>query len=158
MWAWLKNILGGGDKPATFAAHPDDRPDEHPTASETQRRMDGAWAAIGQSDGDLLTYVINPQFQGAPGWPNMRQAFRTVRLPGSLIIASDGLADPAPEQTEADDFPGYGAEVYIELPGLQDLPQDQVKDHWAFSVIEGFARNLANWGGINAQLNRHGVL
>lgn len=171
MWKWLQKILGNVSAPATPAPAaagssepantPADRaepPDVHPTAAESQRRLDAAWAAIGQSDSDLLTYLVNPQFTGAPAWPNMRQAFRVVRTPDSLIIASDGLADPAPTQTDDDDFPGYGAEVYVELPGLQDLPQSEVMGHWAFSLIESFARNVANWGGINASLNRYGVM
>lgn len=164
MFNWLKRILGGSE---TGGAHPTgnqtqtDQPrqaDTHPTAAETHRRMDAAWARIGESDADLLGYIVNPQFSGAPAWPNMRQAFRVVRRPDSLIIASDGLADPAPEQTQADDFSGFGAEVYIELPGLQDLPQSEIMAHWAFGLIESFAQNLAGWGGINASLNRYGVL
>lgn len=164
MFDWLKRILGSnkGDESNPFHHQTADnqtaQTDTHPMAAETHARMDAAWAAIGQSDADLLGYIVNPQFSGAPPWPNMRQAFRVVRLPDSLIIASDGLADPAPDQTDADDVSGFGAEVYIELPGLQDLPQAEIMSHWAFGLIESFARNLASWGGINASLDRYGVL
>lgn len=158
MMDWLKRLLGGRTAPP--AAQPPEAapPENHPTTAETQRRLDAAWSAIGESDGDLLTYLVSPQFTGAPYWPTTRQAFRIVRTADSLIIASDGLTDPAHYQTEDDAFPGFGAEVYIELPGLQALPQDQIRDHWAFDLIESFARNVADLGGINSRLDRHGVL
>ena len=62
-----------------------------------QNAMQRYWESIGSVDSDVLTYVINPMFQGAPPWPNTRQAYRLVRTDDTLIIASDGLADPFPD-------------------------------------------------------------
>ena len=115
---------------------------------------DRYWASIGASDPDLITYFVNPQFQGAPAWPATRQAYRVVRSAESLIIASDGLSDPF------DDGPagGFGLEVFIETPDLVGASFEALRDSWAFPLIEIFAQNVANLGGISDHLQRHGII
>jgi hypothetical protein len=148
---------GSGDKdepppPSGGVLESDD-----PRIAQGHERLRTWWDTIGPSDPDVITYILNPQFQGAPGWPNMRQAFRVVRPPGSLIIASDGLSDPF-VGTDMTDRQGFGCEVYIEAPELAGADFTAIRDSWAFPAIEMFAQNVANLGGISQQIARHGVL
>ena len=115
------------------------------------------WSAIGQSDPDFITYLINPMFQGKPAWPNTRQAYRVVRTPDSLIIASDGLSDPFVD-TDMTDVQGFGCEVYIETPQFVGADFEELRDSWVFALIENFAMNVADWGGISTQLEKYGVI
>lgn len=112
------------------------------------------WSSIGNTNNDLLAYCINPQFLGAPPWPNMRQAYRIVRTPKTLILASDGLSDVVAKNGRF----GLGMEVCIEVKGLQDLAFDEIKDHWVLSAIENMAGNVADMGGILPRLEQCGML
>jgi hypothetical protein len=114
------------------------------------------WESLGSVDDDVITYIISPEFDGAPAWPTTRQAFRVVRPEGSLIIASDGLSDLFVDSTMPG--PGFECEVYLESPDLADADFETVRASWQFSLIESFARNVANWGGIDDQLERLGVI
>ena len=114
------------------------------------------WSAIGAVDDDVVAYIISPEFQGAPAWPTTRQAFFVVRTPKTVIIASDGLSDLFVD-TDMDEA-GFGTEVYIETPALIGADFQQIKSSWAFSLIEDFARNVANWGGIDALMTKYGVI
>lgn len=114
------------------------------------------WDAVGPSDEDVITYLINPMFQGKPPWPNTRQAYRVVRPAGSLIIASDGLSDPFVGTD--DPRQGFGCEVYVEAPEFAGADFAALRSSWAFAVIENFAMNVAEWGGIRGPLAQHGVL
>ena len=114
------------------------------------------WSTIGTVDDDVIAYIISPEFQGAPAWPTTRQAFRVVRPAGSLIIASDGLSDLFVDSNMPG--PGFECEVYLESPDLADAEFETIRDSWQFSLIESFARNVANWGGIDDQLERLGVI
>ena len=114
------------------------------------------WKQCGTVDDDVIAYVISPQFQGSPAWPTTRQSFYIVRTEDSLIIASDGLSDLFVDTNMTD--AGFGSEVYVEVAGMQTANFDTVKQSWAFSLIENFARNVANWGGINAQIEKYGVI
>lgn len=120
------------------------------------RARDRWWARIGRSDPDLIAHLVNPQFSGGPAWPATRQAWRVVRTGASLIIASDGLSDPFDEGNEGTS--GFGMEVYIETPDLKDAAFATLRDSWAFPLIENFAQNVANWGGIAGQLRTSGLL
>ncbi|MBU2583269.1 MAG: suppressor of fused domain protein [Alphaproteobacteria bacterium] len=120
-------------------------------------RLDRYWSAIGPSDPDRISYIINPMYSGKPAWPSSRQAYRVVRPPCSLIIATDGLSDPF-VGTDIEDAQGFGCEVYIEAPELADADFDAISSSWAFAVIETFAMNVANWGGISSQIELHDVL
>lgn len=120
-------------------------------------RLQRYWDPIGPSDADVLTYLVNPQFQGKPAWPNMRQAYRIVRPEGSLIIASDGLSDPFVGSSMTD-AQGYGCEVFIEVPEFVKADLSTLRGSWAFKLIENFAMNVADWGGISEPLAKQGVL
>lgn len=119
----------------------------------SHREIDDYWAQIGDVDHDLITYLINPMFQGAPAWPNTRQAYRVVRTPNTVIIASDGLADRSPGGTG----PGFGCEVYIESPALVGAQFDDLRSSWMFAAIENFAQNVAHMQGISGHLRQYGV-
>ncbi len=149
------------------AASPDDRPsttqtaetiaDDDPRVAAGYQRLQAYWDAIGPSDSDLLTYLVNPQFQGAPAWPNARQAYRIVRPKDSLIIASDGLSDPF-VGTGITDKQGFGCEVYIEAPELAGASFDDVRSSWAFALIELLAQNIAHLGGLSQHVAKYRVL
>ena len=110
---------GGSEGPTPPGGEPPDDGigEDDPRIEAGYWRRQVYWDAIGPSDGDFLTYLINPQFQGAPAWPNTRQAYRVVRPAGRLIIASDGLSDPF-VGTNLTDRQGFGCQVYIEAPQL----------------------------------------
>jgi len=113
------------------------------------------WSTIGTVDDDVIAYVISPEFLGAPAWPTTRQAFRTVRPAGSLIIASDGLSDLfADTDSQA---PGFGCEVFIECPDLAGAAFEGIRGSWQFELIETLARNVANLGGIQRPISQYGV-
>jgi hypothetical protein len=161
---WMKKLFGGGtasvptDPSVASATAPNSRiQDDDPRIGAGHALIDAYWAGIGTCDKDLLTYLINPQFQGAPPWPNMRQAFRIVRTADALIVASDGMSDPW-VGTDITDESGFGMEVFIELPGLQDTSQDAIMAGPIFSLVEMAARNIADLSGITSRLDRFGVL
>ena len=114
------------------------------------------WATIGTVDEDVIAYLISPEFNGAPAWPTTRQAFRTVRTGRSLIIASDGLSDLFVDTTMPE--PGFECEVYLESPDLAGADFAAIRASWQFALIENFARNVADFGGINDRLERFGVV
>lgn len=157
---WLKRLFGNRPAPAAEAPPPAPAPapdDRHETLLRQTRAAIAAWReGLGTVDDDLIAYAINPAFQGAPAWPNMRQAFCIIRRPDSLIITSDGLAEPGPDQTKGPS--GVGCEVYIEIPGAQDWGFGDIRRSWAFALIEITARNVAHWGGVNDALAQYGVI
>ncbi len=120
--------------------------------------MQRYWESIGSVDSDVLTYVINPMFQGAPPWPNTRQAYRLVRTDDTLIITSDGLADPFPDDPTLETRFGFGMETFIEVRGMQDATIDEVRIHWAFNAIQAMAMNTAAARGFVPQLVQHGAV
>lgn len=132
------------------------RSDDHRIEAGYRARA-AFWDSIGPSDPSFISYLINPQFQGKPAWPNTRQAYRVVRPPDTLIIASDGLSDPFVD-TDMDGVSGFGMEVFIETGDLAGADFEAIRASWAFSVIENFAMNVANWGGISGQLRGEPVL
>ncbi|MGI9372092.1 MAG: hypothetical protein ACR2OJ_06315 [Hyphomicrobiales bacterium] len=171
--AWLKGIFGSSDEASDAQRSEPSAPPltAPPEQSDTQSgdipnlherevyaARDAYWDTIGASDPDVLTYVINPMFQGAPAWPNVRQTYRLVRTENTLIIASDGLSDPYPDEEKNAEHCGFGMEVFIEIPGLQSVPQERIRQSWAFAAVEMFAQNVANFGGIIPQLTSQAIL
>ena len=150
--AWFKR-KGGAEQPPT----PSMITEDDPRISEGHARLDRFWAGVGRVEPDVLSYMINPQFQGAPSWPNTRQAYRVVRREGSLILASDGLSDPF-VGTDMTNCSGFDCEMVVEVPGLQALTMDEIRHGWAFGLVEMAARNVADWGGVRPQLRRHEVI
>ncbi|WP_086736532.1 hypothetical protein [Erythrobacter colymbi] len=115
-----------------------------------------AWSALGPVDDDVIGYLVSPEFQGAPAWPTTRQSYLVARPKGSTLIASDGLSDLFTGTDSAE--PGFGCEVFIECPDLAGAAFEAVKRSWQFQLIENFARNVADMGGINGVLERYGVI
>ncbi|MEM9582753.1 MAG: hypothetical protein AAGA08_06530 [Pseudomonadota bacterium] len=113
------------------------------------------WDQFGVSDDAFLTPEHSPQ---APDWPSTRQAFRIVRTPNSLIVASDGLSDPFDCFRGPADQNGYGQEVFIEVPGLQAATPDLVQNSWVFRAVAYVAQLIAHNGGIGDLLDQHGVM
>lgn len=150
--AWFKRRGGGAEPPKREMIVEDD-----PRIAEGHARLDRFWAGVGRVEPDVLSYVINPQFQGAPAWPNTRQAYRVVRREASLILASDGLCDPF-VGTNMSNCSGLDVEMVVEVPGLQTLAMEEVQRSWAFALVEIGAQNVADWGGVGPQLRRHGVI
>lgn len=171
--AWLKDIFKSSDKtPQAQGANPQaplmPLPDHQEEASNsgklTEREQavhsarNAYWDDIGTSDADVITYVVNPMFQGAPAWPNVRQAYRIVRTADTLIIASEGLSDPYPDEDKNAERCGFGMEVFIEVPGLQSVSPQRIRESWVFAALEMFAQNVANFGGIIPHLESQGIL
>ena len=150
---------GGADAPPDDPSDPDLQPATvDPIEAQHHAAMTAYWKNIGSVDDDVVTYLVNPMFQGAPAWPNTRQAYRVIRTDDSLILASDGLSDPFPADAGQDDRHGFGMETFIEVKGLQDLRFDEINGHWMFRAIENMAMNVAQAGGFTAMLDQHGVL
>lgn len=137
--------------------HDSEISEDDPRIAEGQEQIRAFWQSIGELETDLLSYIVNPQFLGAPSWPNTRQAFAVIRTETSLIIASDGLSDPFVGSSVIDQS-GYGIEVFIEIEGLQDVKFDEIISQPEFSVIEMVARNVAGHGGIAKLIDEIGIL
>lgn len=108
----------------------------------------------GEVDPYLLAPLINPAFTGAPAWPNLRQAYKTVRGPAGIILATDGLSDPFDDSWR--DPPkqnGFAVEVF----GVTEVEQP-LKESWIFQVVAGFAAQVAGHGQIHALLDELGCI
>lgn len=152
--SWIKKIFGSSK--TENASSPAIETD--PVASQHHAAVDAYWESVGKTDDDLITYLINPGFQGAPMWPNTRQAYRIVRTPDTLILASDGLSDPYPNDDSGSDRRGFGMEVFIEVKGLQELLFSEITSHWVFRALQNMSMNVAQVGGLVPVLEEHGVL
>jgi len=118
---------------------------------------DSFWETVGVADPDVIGHLINPAFMGGPRWPSLRQAFITVRRPGTTIIASDGLSDPFDDpdsSKDADSFNGFGLEFYVESP---DNIVD-VQGSWQFDMVYQISQNAAAAGNLQSLLKAHAYL
>lgn len=149
----FKGRFGGRDQDSGAAGTP---PDESPYAPGVQAAVQAYWDAIGRSDTDRISYLVNPMFLGAPAWPGVRQTYRVVRTPHTLILSSDGLADPDPQVVPP--APGVGCEVYLETPALVGADLATLQASWQFKAIESFAQNVAHMGGLAQPLRDYGVV
>ncbi|RCK70802.1 Suppressor of fused protein (SUFU) [Desertihabitans brevis] len=129
---------------------------DNPHTAAVQRAVDAYWDGIGVSDTDRISYLLNPMFTGAPRWPGIRQSYRVVRTPQTLVLASDGLSDPDVDTDEA--TPGVGCEVFLETPDLVGAEFAELRASWQFSLVEQLAMNVAHLGGLSDRLEQHGVL
>ena len=123
---------------------------------------DRRWASIGRLEEDGIGYLIAPGLIGGPPWPTLRQAYRVIRTPTSIVLATEGLADPFEDNEPA--INGFGMELFIET---RDIPADlsgtvgdisAMKNSWAFALLENVGRMVADAGGLAPQLERHGSL
>lgn len=114
------------------------------------------WSTLGPVDSDVIANIISPELMGGPAWPTTRQAYRIVRPAESLIIASDGLSDLFVDTN----FPeaGFECEVYLESDELVGADFEALRSSWQFSLLENFAQNVADFGGLNSALDRYGVV
>ncbi|WP_422062246.1 hypothetical protein [Sphingopyxis sp.] len=164
--SWKKKLLSkisdGGDMEETTL--PDHRSKvatetvavDDPRYQQFFEARERHWRSIGTLDEAVIAYIISPEFLGKPAWPTTRQAYRVIRTAHSFIIASDGLTDLFVDTNS--EKPGFGTEVYIEVPDLAHADFDQIKRHWAFSLIPDFAAYVAHAGGIETQVERLGLL
>ena len=116
---------------------------------------DAFYATLGTMDADVLAPLLNPAFMGGPRWPSLRQAWRVIRRPDSVIIASDGLSDPFEDDDDVFVPRGHLLEVCIEAP-LAAFDGDPVQASWLFDVIYQISQNVADHGSIDLLLQRHG--
>lgn len=128
---------------------------------QTQSAMDRHWASVGQVEDDVIAYMIPPGLQGGPDWPTVRQAYRVVRRPDTVIISTDGMSDP---YMDDDGENGFGMEVFIEtadIPAeLSGAPGDvaSLKHSWAFELLEHAAGLVASNGGFRDRLDSVGSI
>jgi hypothetical protein len=161
---WLKRLLGASGEQSDTSAPPQqanstaDELPEDPRYAAYGAARDAYWSAIGNMDSDMIAYLISPQLMGKPAWPTTRQAYRVIRTADTVIIASDGLTDPFTGDVDNNDPIGFATEVYIETSALNGADFDAIKQSWAFDLIENFAANVANMGGIDKRIARWGML
>lgn len=111
---------------------------------------DQFWSATGTVDADVLAPLINPSFMGGPGWPSLRQAYRTIRRPDATLIASDGLSDPYDSMDESQanaeykGLNGLGLEVYAEAEPITG----SVQGTWQFDLVYQAAQLMAAQGNV----------
>ena len=128
-------------------------------AAATSRSVHAAWGRWGTVDDTLIAHLVNPAFMGGPRWPAMRQAHSVTRRGRSVMIASDGLADPC-TWADAPASNGYGVEVY----GISADPFDQadpvgLATSWLGEIVMSTSRLIAQHGfGFTDALERNGTL
>lgn len=116
---------------------------------------DAFYATLGTVDADVLAPLLNPAIMGGPRWPSLRQAWRVIRRPDSILIASDGLSDPFEDDDDVFVPRGHLLEVCIEAP-LSAFDGDAVQASWLFDVIYQVSQNVADHGSIDLLVQRHG--
>ncbi|WP_081922424.1 hypothetical protein [Janthinobacterium sp. RA13] len=116
---------------------------------------DAFYATLGAMDADVLAPLVNPAFMGGPRWPSLRQAWRVIRRPDSILIASDGLSDPFEDDDDVFVPRGHLLEVCIEAP-LSAFDGDPVQASWLFDLIYQVSQNVADHGSIDLLVQRHG--
>ena len=117
-------------------------------------RREEAWSQWGTVDGDVLSHLINPHFMGGPRWPALRQAFRVVRSPRGILVASDGLSDPFDSGEGPEDVNGFGLECYA----LSADPIERVPGSWLFDLVWQMSQFAAQHGDLAALLDDLGVI
>ncbi|MGK5030070.1 hypothetical protein [Janthinobacterium sp. MDT1-19] len=116
---------------------------------------DAFYATLGAMDADVLAPLLNPAFMGGPRWPSLRQAWRVIRRPGSIVIASDGLSDPFEDDDDVFVPRGHLLEVCIEAP-LAVFAGQEVAQSWLFDLVYQVSQNVADHGSIDLLVQRHG--
>ncbi|KTC36392.1 Suppressor of fused protein (SUFU) [Pseudomonas sp. ABAC61] len=126
--------------------------------------LDRHWQGIGTCEQDVLGFAISPSFMGGSHWPSTRQAYRIVRRPNSIILATDGLSDPF-DDVEGDELGnGFEMELFIDTPDIPANAQGPLgevypfTDSWCFELLRCVAATVADAGGYRSRLERHGVL
>ncbi|MFO0614601.1 MAG: hypothetical protein U0414_18595 [Polyangiaceae bacterium] len=126
--AAVKKTAERGAKPSSVANAHDEAREALQTA--TSAAIEAAWAGWGTVDPAVLTHLINPMFMGGPRWPGVRQAYRVVRKGPSVLLASDGLADPFLPADPADRN-GHGLEVYA----IAGEAPESIPGSWLWTLV-----------------------
>ena len=128
-------------------------------AEATSRLVRQAWGGWGSVDDHLIGHLVNPAFMGGPRWPALRQAHSVTRRGRSVLMASDGLADPT---SWADGPPsnGYGVEVYgISADPFESGDVTGLAASWLADVVMSTSRLIAQHGfGFTDALERNKTL
>jgi hypothetical protein len=119
----------------------------------TAEARNAAWSTWGAVDDTVFTHLLSPMFMGGPKWPNTRQAFRAVRRPGAVLLASDGLADPDDDDAEPDRN-GLEHEFYA----ITADPLDQLPGSWLFDMVWQMSQFAAGHGGLAGLLDEMTLL
>src|SRR5262245_19231316 len=119
---WFKKLLGGQRTnmlaaSPTNANQPTTLPDgDEATFLQSCARRDTHWATVGTIERSVLAHAISPSLRCGPAWPTRRQAYRVIRRPGTILIATDGMSDPfKPPVAEGN---GFGMELFIETADI----------------------------------------
>ncbi|MDP4000467.1 MAG: hypothetical protein Q8Q11_03535 [bacterium] len=125
--------------------------DEEKILQESFRLRTEFWQGVGDVDPDYFAPALNPTLAGGPEWPNLRQAYRKIKLPnGNTVIATDGLSDPFstthPLKTEGS---GFGLEFYIET----DEDFENPFRSWVFDSLSIVAEQAAHRGDFRQLLD-----
>lgn len=103
----------------------------------------------------VRTKLINPAFLGGPRWPDLRQSHVSLinKELGQVIIVSDGLSDPFPQdELEVAELPddfentGFGYEVFLE-GRFQDINRfigPEWVYQWEAHLVDYLSQVLAN--------------
>jgi hypothetical protein len=91
-------------------------------------------------------------FMGGPKWPNTRQAFRAVRRPGEILLASDGLSDPYDDAERARN--GLEHEFYATTAD----PLDPVPGSWLWDLVWQMSQFAAGHAGLAGLLDEMTLL
>jgi len=160
----LRRLFGANTPPAPPAPPPpapEPDPGEEALLASAAAR-DRFWGSVGAVEADVLGHLISPGLLGGPHWPTTRQAYRVVRRGArSVLLATDGLSDPF---DEGGDVNGFELELFVECPDLAPQhagsPGDvtPLRESWMMALLSHVAGIVAEAGGINAQLDRYGVL
>ncbi len=129
---------------------------EDPRWEQWAAARNGYWSGIGSVDKDVVAYLVSPEFMGAPPWPTTRQSYSVTRTDATTIIASDGMTDP--HRDNSGPANGFGAEVYLESPGLVGADFAAIRESWELDALQNFAANVADLGGITGHLDNYGVV
>ncbi|HYO66305.1 MAG TPA: DUF1629 domain-containing protein [Archangium sp.] len=117
-----------------------ERDEQPPSTSHKDwlRQADVAREAAWRALGTLEETAIVPIVPSGPAWPGHRQTWRVIHRAGQrLLLVTDGLSDPSPDQAEPS--VGFGLELAIET----DEPVKDVQGSWLLQVLQRVANEFA---------------
>jgi hypothetical protein len=155
---WLDQLLGrtGGKSESKSPVDVPARDEAHVAAM--QLKMEEGFAArekvlatLGALDADVVAPLMNPHFMGGPKWPSLRQSWRVVRRPDTVVVVSDGLSDPF----EDEGIPlGFRLEVFAEGRNVSE----PVHHTWLFDLAFQVSQLVAQNGRVHEGLQKYGSL
>lgn len=124
----------------------------HQLLLESYAARDTVWQSVGKPHKDVLSFLINPSFMGAPRWPALRQAFRRIDRKNTVIVASDGLSDPFDDE-DPPSVNGFRVEVFAEAAGIKEI-----KGSWLFNLVYQVAQSVADRGNLAELFEKYGIV